>query len=65
MFDFNKYQEIKKIINNLGKKTKIIAISKNHKLTDVEQAISNDVEIFGENRVQEAKLKFEKIKKNQ
>ena len=65
MFDFNKYQEIKKIINNLGKKTKIIAISKNHKLTDVEQAISNDVEIFGENRVQEAKLKFEKIKENQ
>ena len=61
MFDFKKYQEIKKIINNLGKKTEIIAISKNHPLTEVEKAISNGLGVFGENRVQEAKLKFENI----
>ena len=65
MFDFEKYQEIKKNIEKLGKKTNIIAISKNHPLEEVERAISHGVEIFGENRVQEAKLKFEKIKKRQ
>ena len=65
MFDFKKYQKIKEIINNLGKSTKIIAISKNHPLIKVEQAISYGLEIFGENRVQEAKSKFENIIKDQ
>ena len=64
MFNFKKYQEIKKNIANLEKKTEIVAISKNHSLNDVESAISQGVRIFGENRVQEAKLKFEKILKN-
>ena len=61
MFDFKKYQEIEKNVNKLGKKTKIIAISKNYPLIEVEKAISHGVEIFGENRVQEARLKFENI----
>ena len=61
MFDLKKYQKIREIINNLGKKTKIIAISKNHPLSDVVSAISSGLQIFGENRVQEAKLKFENI----
>ena len=65
MFDFIKYQEIKKTINNLRKSTEIIAISKNHPFSEVEKAISNGLEIFGENRVQEAKTKFENIIKNQ
>lgn len=65
MFDFKKYQEIKQIIEKSGKSTKIIAISKNHSLSSVEAAISNEVNIFGENRVQEAKSKFEDLKKNQ
>ena len=64
MFDFEKYKKIKKNIDFLDKKTEIIAISKNHPLEDVEKAISCGLEIFGENRVQEAKLKFENIKKN-
>mgnify|MGYP003952217845 CR=1 FL=1 len=63
MFNFDKYQEIKKNIHFLGKKTRIIAISKNHPLEDVENAISCGLDIFGENRVQEARLKFETIKK--
>ncbi len=63
MFNFDKYQEIKKYIHFLGKKTRIIAISKNHPLEDVENAISCGLDIFGENRVQEARLKFENIKK--
>ena len=63
MFNFDKYQEIKKNIHFLGKKTKIIAISKNHPPEDVVNAISCGLDIFGENRVQEARLKFETIKK--
>jgi len=63
MFSFEKYQKIQKNIELLVKKTQIIAISKNHPIEEVEKAISFGLEIFGENRVQEAKLKFEEIKK--
>jgi len=63
MFNFEQYNKIKKNIDFLGKKTEIIAISKNHSLEDVENAISCGLEVFGENRVQEAKSKFEDIKK--
>ena len=62
MFNFEKYKIIEKTIESLGKKTEIVAISKNHPLKDVEKAVSCGLEIFGENRVQEAKLKFEEIK---
>jgi PLP dependent protein len=62
MFSFEKYKKIQKDINFLGKKSQIIAISKNHPLEEVEKAISFGLEIFGENRVQEAKSKFEEIK---
>ncbi len=63
MFDSIKYKKIKENITFLKKKTKIIAISKNHPLNAVESAISHGVKIFGENRVQEAKSKFEGILK--
>ena len=63
MFNFEKYQKIKKNIEFLDKKTKIIAISKNHPFEEVERAISFGLNLFGENRVQEAKSKFESIKK--
>ena len=62
MFKFKEYQKIQKNIDFLGKQTQIIAISKNHPLEDVEKAISSGLELFGENRVQEAKSKFEDIK---
>tara|TARA_B100001093_G_scaffold413121_1_gene402955 strand:- start:954 stop:1592 length:639 start_codon:yes stop_codon:yes gene_type:complete len=62
MFNFEEYKKIKKNIGFLGKKTEIVAISKNHPIEDVEKAILCGLEIFGENRVQEAKLKFENIK---
>ena len=62
MFSFKKYQKIQKDIEFLGKKTEIIAISKNHPIEEVEKAISFGLEVFGENRVQEAKSKFEEIK---
>ena len=63
MFDFEKYHNIQQNINNLGKKTKIIAISKNHSIEEIQDAISKGVCVFGENRVQEARLKFENILK--
>ena len=56
------YNPLNKNIDFLGKKTKIVAISKNHPLEEVESAISCGLEVFGENRVQEAKSKFEDIK---
>ncbi len=61
MFDYRKYTEIKEYINVSEKNTKIIAISKNHPKTSVLQAISHGVREFGENRVQEAKEKFNDI----
>jgi PLP dependent protein len=62
MFNFEEYKKIRDNINLLGKKTEIIAISKNHPLEEVEKAILCGLEIFGENRVQEAKHKFTDIK---
>ena len=47
----------------MGKKTKIIAVSKNHPKKAVEM-LSHGVNIFGENRVQEAQAKFIDLKKN-
>ena len=63
MFNIQAYNEISRKIELLGKKTKIIAISKNHPKKAVELAISHGVMIFGENRVQEAKVKFDYLKK--
>ena len=60
-FNFQKYHEIGEFIKKSQKNTKIIAISKNHSLEQVQFAISKGVEIFGENRVQEAGLKFDQL----
>ena len=62
MFNIHKYREILKEIEVLGKKTQIIAISKNHPREFVEDALKHKVRIFGENRVQEAKTKFENLR---
>jgi len=63
MFDIDKYNKISQKIKVLKKKTRIIAVSKNHPKKDVEIAISHGVKIFGENRIQEAWVKFEDLKK--
>jgi len=62
MFNCQKYNIIKEFIKKKGKNTKIISISKNHPKEFVIEAISCGVRVFGENRVQEAKKKFEDIK---
>jgi hypothetical protein len=62
MFNINKYKKIIKEIKVLGKKTQIVAVSKNHPKNAVEDALMQGVRIFGENRVQEAIIKFQDLK---
>ena len=64
MFNVDKFNEINKILKKYSNSGKIIAISKNHPLESVLEAIRQGVYIFGENRVQEAQIKFLKIKQN-
>ena len=62
MFNTEKFNDVIKILEKSSKSTKIVAISKNHALKSVLEAINHGVYIFGENRVQEAEEKFLKIK---
>ena len=58
MFNYRKYKEIQGFIRKYQKITKIVAISKNQPKESVIEALKHGVRIFGENRVQEAKIKF-------
>ncbi len=62
MFNVKKFNEINDFLKKSTNSAKIIAISKNHPLESVLDAINSGVYIFGENRVQEAKDKFQTIK---
>ena len=64
MFNSQKFKEISNLLEKQGNSTKIIAVSKNHTIDSVLEAIDSGVYIFGENRVQEAQEKFSKIKQN-
>ena len=64
MFNAKKFNEINDFLKNTSNSAKIVAISKNHPLESVLEAISSGVYIFGENRVQEAQDKFQEIKQN-
>ncbi len=64
MFNIKKYNEIVNFLKNSSNSAKIVAISKNHPLESVLEAISFGIYIFGENRVKEAQEKFQEIKKN-
>ena len=64
MFNIEKYKEIQEFLIKNKKKTKIVSISKNHPQKSVLEAIKFGVTIFGENRVNEAKNKFDNIIKN-
>lgn len=64
------HQEYKKILSFIDKNCinstnipRIIAISKNHPISSVKEAIDVGVRIFGENKVQEALIKFSDLKK--
>ena len=64
MFNINKFNEINNFLKKTSNRAKIVAISKNHQIESVVEAINGGVYIFGENRVQEAQEKFKKIKAN-
>ena len=64
MFNIKKFNEIRDILEKSNNSAKIVAISKNHPVESVLEAINFGVHIFGENRVQEAHEKFNQIKKN-
>ncbi len=64
MFNIKKFNKIKEKLEKYNKTGKIVAISKNHPLESVLEAIDQGVYTFGENRVQEAKNKFVNIKKD-
>ena len=53
MFNIKKYNEINDFLKKSSNSAKIVAISKNHPLKSVLEAINAGVYIFGENRVQE------------
>ena len=62
-FNNKKYKEILDFIAEKSQKNvKVVAVSKNQALESIKEAISYNVNIFGENRVQEAKNKFCEIK---
>ena len=52
MFNIKKYNEINNFLKKTSNSAKIIAISKNHSLEKILEAINYGVHIFGENRVQ-------------
>ena len=62
-FNFAKYQEIRGFVEKLSKKSQIIAISKFHPAESVKEAILCGIRHFGENRVQEADIKFRDLRK--
>ncbi len=64
MFNVDKFNKIKEILKKHSNSGKIVAISKNHPVESVLEAIRQGVYIFGENRVQEAQIKFLKIKQS-
>ena len=62
MFNIKKYNEIRENLKKYSNSGEIVAISKNHPVESVLDAINYGVCTFGENKVQEAKEKFTKIK---
>tara|TARA_B100000674_G_C37524373_1_gene770893 strand:+ start:76 stop:714 length:639 start_codon:yes stop_codon:yes gene_type:complete len=64
MFNIIKFNEINDFLKKSSKSAKIVAISKNQPIQSILEAINHGVYIFGENRVQEAYEKFNKIKQN-
>jgi pyridoxal phosphate enzyme (YggS family) len=61
----NNYYNIKKIVDTLSNNTKIIAVTKNFSIEKVIPLIKEGHKDFGENKVQEAILKWKGILKQQ
>ena len=54
-----KFKLIKNEINNCSKKTNLIVVTKNQDFSKITHLINEGHKDFGENRIQEAKLKWE------
>jgi pyridoxal phosphate enzyme (YggS family) len=62
-FNHNSYLNISDfILKNSQKNVKIVAVSKNQTISSIKEAIDKGVLIFGENRVQEANIKFSALR---
>lgn len=57
----NNFYNIKKIVDSLSNNTKIIAVSKNFSIEKINPLINAGHKDFGENKVQEATLKWSRI----
>lgn len=66
-FNKSNFEKINKFIlenkEKIVKNPEIIAISKNHTSESINEAIKHGIRKFGENRLQEAEIKFKPIKK--
>ena len=58
--NFNSLQSINLFLSQENKNADLLIVSKNQSLEDIETLLSQGYNKFGENRVQEAKLKFNK-----
>mgnify|MGYP003353526396 FL=1 len=61
MLVLDNFYNIKKIVNSLSNNTKIIAVSKNFSIEKIYPLINAGHRDFGENKVQEATLKWSDI----
>ena len=62
-FNSSNYKQILENISKYGvNKAKMVAVSKNHSVESIKEAINSGIRIFGENRVQEAEKKFTNLK---
>lgn len=61
---FNKktYIEVNSLISANYPSTKLMIVSKNRSLSSIRQALNDGANLFGENKVQEAELKFEGLR---
>ena len=62
-FNSSNYKQILENISKYGvNKAKMVAVSKNHSVESIKEAINSGIRIFGENKVQEAEKKFTNLK---
>jgi len=61
-FNISKYHEIYHYLENTKSITKIIAVTKNRPVVDIKEALNAGIEHFGETKVQEALMKFIRLK---
>lgn len=64
MIILDNYYKIKKVVDALSNNTKIIAVTKNFSIEKIDPLIKEGHKDFGENKVQEANLKWSNIIKN-